>query len=1162
MAFRMIQKLSGRALAWFDSKTAEIVMKPLPSTFKRQARLALENLEVRSVPAAFMVLNDADAGAGSLRQAVLDANGLGGPDTIIFDPNFFSTARTITLASTISISDAVSINGPGVNLVTVSGNSAVRIFDTSTAAAGIDVKLRDFSLIAGSAAGGGGAILIGDEAVTLERTIVQDNTVSGAGGAIHLDLDGASLSLIDSKLTGNKAGGDGGAIDMYGVGSVTITRSTISGNVAGSNGGAIYVFDSGSIDISDSTLSGNTSTGTGSGGGAIYFWGTTTGSGFNVTNSTFSGNSTAASGGAIVLNVFSGVATIRNSTLTGNTSGTSSVTAGYGGGAISQRSGAGVLTLVSTVVTGNTSNGANGRDDVAAVTPVVANFSAIFDADGFTFDPGSSDNLASGTDYKLSATLKNNGGSTLTHAINPLSPLVDKGSNPLGLAKDQTGLTDRAVDGGSGSPTPDIGAVEFVAGDPVASGSGFVTVTADLPGINNPYTFTVTYSDVVDLLSSTIGDAPDVEVVRVGGGFSTDATFVSASPGTNAPSIVAMYKFNPPGGSWDAADDGVYKVNMLASAVKSTSGKFVPAGMIGSFRVEYPITYVVTNDLDSGPGSFSEAVNFANFHKGKDVILFDAAFFSSAKTIPVSSGITITDNVTIDGPGATKATLMGVAPGYNLLTIANASPAGLVTIRGLTLSGGSASSSGGAIRATSGSLTIETSTISGNIAPGGGGVYMNGLGTLTIDRSTVSGNSANNSHGGGIRAETNVSVVILDSTISGNTSSGSNFGGGGIQSSGAPSLLISNSTISNNSTSGSGSAVGLIASPNANIRNSTITGNTSSIGFSYAGDAGAVSLYYNTSGNLNVSSSIISGNVHTYSGPPGGAQEDLSISANATATVATTYYSDDAGGTFADGGGNIQGSFVNLNLGLLADNGGPTMTHALGAGSAAIDKGDNIAPPLAKDQTGLTARVVNGGTSATADMGSFEFTPGSSTTVMDISVNGGAIQRSRVTEIIVTFSGAVSPSGFSGVGDIKLTRYVSTPSGTVGTIVQTGATGANGLITVSQPGPTNQLALTFSNADASSVTDGVEYQSLSDGRWELTIPSAGSYASGQPFAPSPPVIHRLFGDIDGNTTVDGTDFGFFPPFGAVVNNPFDWDNNSDFGGGDFGEFGNRFGLTL
>ena len=70
-----------------------------------------------------MVLNLADSGDGSLRQAVFNANALSGPDLIRFAP----AARDGTIALTsgqLSIIDDLMIDGPGVNRLTVSGNHA------------------------------------------------------------------------------------------------------------------------------------------------------------------------------------------------------------------------------------------------------------------------------------------------------------------------------------------------------------------------------------------------------------------------------------------------------------------------------------------------------------------------------------------------------------------------------------------------------------------------------------------------------------------------------------------------------------------------------------------------------------------------------------------------------------------------------------------------------------------------------------------------------------------------------------------------------------------------------------------------------------------------------------------------------------------------------
>jgi hypothetical protein len=58
-------------------------------------RPRLESLEERCVPAmTFTVMNLNDMGTGSLRQAIMDANGNAGADTIVFQPGL---SGTITL---------------------------------------------------------------------------------------------------------------------------------------------------------------------------------------------------------------------------------------------------------------------------------------------------------------------------------------------------------------------------------------------------------------------------------------------------------------------------------------------------------------------------------------------------------------------------------------------------------------------------------------------------------------------------------------------------------------------------------------------------------------------------------------------------------------------------------------------------------------------------------------------------------------------------------------------------------------------------------------------------------------------------------------------------------------------------------------------------------
>jgi hypothetical protein len=165
-------------------------------------------------------------------------------------------------------------------------------------------------------------------------------------------------------------------------------------------------------------------------------------------------------------------------------------------------------------------------------------------------------------------------------------------------------------------------------------------------------------------------------------------------------------------------------------------------------------------------------------------------------------GLTITQNLTISGPGASMLAVSGnnnpavgtvfcITGGIvsiSGLTIENGKGAVtgsgifnssvLLTVSNSTISGNSASLKGGGIQ-NNNLMTVTNSTISGNSAPGGGGlgggIFNSRL--LTVTYSTISGNSAPGSVGGGIF---NLNIATLKSTILANEPSGGNCAGGGI----------------------------------------------------------------------------------------------------------------------------------------------------------------------------------------------------------------------------------------------------------------------------------------------------------------------------------------------------------------------------------------------
>src|SRR5262245_23573787 len=191
------------------------------------ARLSVERLEDRTVPSTFTVGNLADSGPGSLRQAVLDANANPGADLIVFAP----AARDGTIALTggeLSVTGDLTIDGPGADRLTVSGNHASRVFDIS---ANTTVTIAGMTMIDGLANGSspvlastGGAILNYGN-LTLSSDVLSHNQAVGDAG---------------TSPTGRVGTGLGGGVANLGTATLTISNSVFTGNQAlgadGSNG--------------------------------------------------------------------------------------------------------------------------------------------------------------------------------------------------------------------------------------------------------------------------------------------------------------------------------------------------------------------------------------------------------------------------------------------------------------------------------------------------------------------------------------------------------------------------------------------------------------------------------------------------------------------------------------------------------------------------------------------------------------------------------------------------------------------------------------------------------------------------------------------------------------------------------------------------------------
>ena len=244
-------------------------------------------------------------------------------------------------------------------------------------------------------------------------------------------------------------------------------------------------------------------------------------------------------------------------------------------------------------------------------------------------------------------------------------------------------------------------------------------------------------------------------------------------------------------------------------------------------------------------------------------------------------------------------------------------------------SGTSSYGVGGAI-CSSGTLTILNSTFENNQASNSGGaVYVGGTNASAIIRDcTFSENAARD--GGAISNQG--PMTIENSTFTQNTGCGnSGYGtGGALENNAGGDLTLVNCTISGNTTGQSGG--GICNLDTLKVINSTITGNEAEYG-------GGV--YCGSSAPTSVENTIIAGNTVSHLGP----DVDGTVTSLGHNLIGNT-----AGST---GFGTI-GDLLNVapNLGPLADNGGPTKTHTLLAGSPAIDAANTAALP-ATDQRGV-----------------------------------------------------------------------------------------------------------------------------------------------------------------------------------------------------------------
>jgi uncharacterized repeat protein (TIGR01451 family) len=983
-----------------------------------------------SDPTSFFVCSNSivvtttnNSGAGSLRQAILDAC----PGATIT----FSVTGTISLSNELVIDKNLTIQGPATPGLMISGSNTNRVFNIQS---GMTLLISDLTIANGKASTGGGGIR-NDGTLTITGSTITNNTTP----------DGADAT---GAVNGGNSG-DGGGI--YNTGTLTLINSTLSGNQTGRGG---------------DNLSGGTGNGGNSGNGAgIYSTGTVL-----LTNTTITNNSVGRVGrvantdppppgvqgnAGLVGGVFNSGGTITlNNTIVANNHN------GFGdeddlNGVVDSSSASNLIG--SDAGLSGISNGSNGNQIGTAAIPLSPHLGALAD----------------------------NGGPTKTHLPDQFSTAIDAGSNALAIDQGSNPLTTdqrgtgfpRRTDGGAGKPdepTVDIGAVEGTLTPPPPGADLTVAKSVDrdtvVPDRDLTYTIIVTNHGADPATGVSLTDTLPLYTTNSDPDNPTTAstTFVSLTPAggwsCSSPAVGFGGSVSCTKASFAGASNQTFTlvVHVPPSAVPNEIAPFISNSVSvddtndtntennsGSAVTQLFSCFtdpIVTKNADSGPGSLRQAI--ADACVGS-TITFDMTPGHVVSPITLTSGeLAIGKNLTIQGPGANLLTISG-NNSSRVFNVTVASP-GIVKISGLTIANGKVTSAfgGGILNSSTATVNVTTSVLNNNSATsGGGGIGNSSTGTVNVSNSTLSGNSA----GGGIFNNSGT-FTLTNSTVSGN--SGSAFGGGINNQAGT--LTLTNSTITNNRSDSDNSG-------------GELGGGISSI-----------------SGTVTLKNTIVAGNFRgtgtTRDDINGAIDATSSFNLIADGTNMTGIGNGSGGNQVGS-----SGSPINAVLGALASNGGATQTHLLLPGSPAINAGSNAnlpadtfdldgdsdtAEPLPVDQRAVGfARVVN----STVDIGAVEVNYAISATAgtpQSATINSAfaTALKATVTEsgnpqnaVSVTFTapGSGASGAFPGPSATAVVATNSSGVATAPTFTANGTAGGYNVVASLGTGlPTANFALT------------------------------------------------------------------------------------------------------
>jgi hypothetical protein len=365
----------------------------------------------------FLVTNNSSSGAGSLMQAVQDANSFTGQDTILFST---SVRGTIYNTGVLELTDGLVMIGPGPDLLAISSNNNGR------------VVYIDYCY--------------GKNFLFKALTFKEGRSTTGGGAGICGVAD--TLKIVDCIIRDNKSvyqNSGGGGIAVYTTGILFIENCLIVNNESYVGGSGITIGSETTMYMKNSSVCNNTTTGNAVyGGGGIYDAGK-----LYMHNCTVSGNSHPTRGGGIYVY---GFLNMNNCTVSNNYANNC--------GGIFDTSAAVVDTIIvlsNTIVAGNTSN-TSSKDVYGRIYS--KGYNLIQNITAATISGNETGNIYN--QDPLLGSLQNYSSTVMAQPLLTGSPAIDNGNNLTCAPIDQRGIN-RPQDGDeNGTAIADIGSIEML----------------------------------------------------------------------------------------------------------------------------------------------------------------------------------------------------------------------------------------------------------------------------------------------------------------------------------------------------------------------------------------------------------------------------------------------------------------------------------------------------------------------------------------------------------------------------------------------------------------------------------------------------------------------------------------------------------------------------